>query len=84
MISQPTRTNRLFARRLALMFSRSEGWRRPAATREVRLREFLTLGHFMAYGEPANFELSPNNLVEEPRQGPNPGNYWSAVERPAS
>jgi len=83
MISQPTRSNRLFSRRITLLFVGADGLKRPSAASEIRLREFLTLGHFMAYGEPANFELSVSNVIEESWE-PAPGNYWSAAERPAS
>jgi hypothetical protein len=38
----------------------------------------------MAFGEPANFELSVSNVVEEPWEVHGSANYWSAVGRPAS
>ena len=66
MISQPRPTNRLFSRRLILLSSHLFPFRRPQAQVEIGIREFLTLGHFMTRGEPANFELSVSNLVEEP------------------
>jgi hypothetical protein len=84
MISQPTRTNRLFSRRVILLSSRPVAWRRPQPSAEIRVREFLTIGHFMAFGEPANFELSVSNVVEEPWEVHGSANYWSAVGRPAS
>jgi len=84
MISQPRPTNRLFSRRLILLSSHLVPFRRPQAQVEIGVREFLTLGHFMASGEPANFELSVSNLVEEPWEVHGSANYRSAVGRPAS
>jgi hypothetical protein len=68
MISEPTRTTRLFARGLVLLSSPPIAWRKPRVPVQIRVREFLTLGHFMAYGEPATFELSVSNVIEEPRE----------------
>ena len=75
MISQPRPTNRLLSRRLILLSSREVTRRRVRASAEIRVREFLTLGHFMAYGEPASFELSASNLVEEPWEVHGSANY---------
>jgi hypothetical protein len=66
MISPPRRTSRLFSRRLILLSSPAVANRQRRACVEIRFREFLTLGHFMAYDEPTNFELSVSNLIEEP------------------
>ncbi len=75
MMSQPRRTNRLFSRRLILLTSPAVAGRPPQACMEIRVRDFLTLGHFMAYGEPANYELSVSNLIEEPWEVHGSANY---------
>ena len=58
-------SQRRFSRRLILPSSRPRASARPPALIEIGVREFLALGHFMAYGEPANFELSVSYLIEE-------------------
>jgi hypothetical protein len=75
MISQPRPTNRLFSRRLILLSSHLVPFRRPQAQVEIGIREFLTLGHFMVASEPANFELSVSNLIEEPWELRSSSNY---------
>jgi hypothetical protein len=75
MIAQPRPINRLFSRRLILLSSRPTASSQKCASVEIGVREFLTLGHFMAYGEPANFELSVSNLIEEARQVHGATNY---------
>jgi hypothetical protein len=74
MIAQPRPINRLFSRRLILLSSRPIASSQKCPV-EIGVREFLTLGHFMAYGEPASFELSVSNLVEEPWQVQRATNY---------
>jgi hypothetical protein len=68
MIDQARPINRMFSRGLILLSSRPIASSQKCASVEICVREFLTLGHFMAYGEPANFELSVTNLIEEPWQ----------------
>jgi len=75
MISHPRLTNRLFSRRLMLLSSPAIASKRVRACAEIGVREFLTLGHFMAYGEPASFELSVSNLIEEPWEVHRSANY---------
>jgi hypothetical protein len=75
MISAARPTNRLFSRRLILLSSLVVARKPARACVEIRARDFLTLGHFMAYGEPANYELSVSNLIEEPWQGHGSANY---------
>ena len=75
MISQPRPINRVFSRRLILLSSHLVPFRRPQAQSEIRVRDFLTLGHFMAYGEPTNYELSLSNLIDEPWEVYGPANH---------
>ena len=75
MISQPRPTIRLFSRKLILLSSHLVSFRRPQARVDIGVREFLTLGHFMTYGEPSNFELSVSNLIEEPWEIRSSSNY---------
>jgi hypothetical protein len=84
MITQPRPTIRLFSRRLTLLSSHLVPFRRSRTPVEIGIREFLTLGHFMTHGEPAKFELSVSNLVEEAWEVDGSANYSSAVGRPTS
>ena len=50
--------------------------RRSEAAVEINVRVLLSLGRFMAHGEPTHFELSPASLLEDSsndRQLPRPG-----------
>jgi|HubBroStandDraft_6_1064221.scaffolds.fasta_scaffold1507218_2 hypothetical protein len=66
MIFRVRPTNRLFSRRLLLLCSSPRvASKQTRALGEISGREFLTIGHFMAYGEPARFELSVGNVFGE-------------------
>jgi hypothetical protein len=75
-MSSPPRTrHRLFSRRLILLSSSPPVTRPARVLVEISVREFLTLGHFVAHGEPASFELSVSNVFREPWEIHGPTTY---------
>jgi hypothetical protein len=77
MLAQPIRTHRLFSRRLTVLASRLVEKKGAPAAVEMSVRGFRALSHFLPHGEPARFELSDCNFIEESWKGLGPTSYRS-------
>lgn len=65
MITQPTRIDRLFSRRLIILSEQPPRRTKIPLAMELTTREFRALGHWIVAGEPARFELADNNFIDD-------------------